>query len=104
MLSELKAVYDLIEKLAVKKRLSNEEKVFNKVIATMYTMGGNGSTAVSQDQIEIEGISKMEIFRAIERADFEDMLIGCNSFGTLGRWMLNPKGVLYVEALLSENS
>ena len=104
MLSDLIAIYDLIEKLAEKKKSSDEEKVFNKVIAVMYKLGNMGTTAVSLEQIVNEGISKMNIFRSIERADLEGLILPCMSFGPEYRWMLSPKGTLYFEALLSEEN
>jgi hypothetical protein len=102
MLSELKALFDMLDKVLEKRRASNVEKMRDKVVTAIYKLGDNGQQAVKAERLEHEGgFSKVEIIQAIEMANEQGWIIDASTYGGMA-WMLKPKAVYYVRVLLDE--
>ena len=102
MLSELKALFDVVDKVLEKRRASNAEKMRDKVVTAIYKLGDNGKQSVKAERLEQEGgLSKVEIIQAIEMANKQGWIIDASTFGGMA-WMLKPNAVYYVRGLLGE--
>jgi hypothetical protein len=102
LFNELKALYDLVDKAAEKRRVSDAVKMRDKVVIAIYKLGGNGKQGVDAKQLEKEGgFSKVEIIQAIEMAKEQDWILDVSSHDGLA-WALKPKAVYYVRGLLGE--
>lgn len=102
MLSELKALFDMVDKILEERRASNVEKMRDKVITAIYKLGDNGKQAVGTERLEQEGgFSKVEIIQAVEMADEKGWIIDTSTFGGMA-WALKPKAIYYVKGLLGD--
>lgn len=102
MLNELKALFDIADKILEERRANNAEKTRDKVIIAIYKLGDNGNQAVEAERLEQEaGLSKIEIVQAVEMASERDWIIDASTFGEEA-WALKPKAVYYVKGLLGD--
>ncbi|MGB6872724.1 MAG: hypothetical protein WBE46_01040 [Dehalococcoidia bacterium] len=100
MLSELKALLDMVDKVLEKRRTSNVERMRDKVVTAIYKLGGNGGKAVKAERLEQEGgFSKVEIIQAIEMAKEQDWIIDMSTHDGMA-WALKSKAIYYVKGLL----
>ncbi len=106
---ELNAVIELLEKYQAKKKLSQEQKMLELTIMSMYYFGkqpgqkavtGNGRYATTESELDtIKEFSKFDRFNAIKEGERLGLLKDCSSFNQR-EWYLTLDGVTYAEALL----
>ncbi|MBN1693742.1 MAG: hypothetical protein JW845_09355 [Dehalococcoidales bacterium] len=100
MLSELKAIFDVVEKLLEKRKVSQEQKIRDKVVIAIYILGDNGKKAVSSDELEAKGgFPKKQIHQSIDLAKSEGWIISASNHKGMA-WALTPNAMYYVEGLL----
>jgi hypothetical protein len=103
VISELNSALDIIDKIAKKRKKSNEQKNMDKVLTAIYKLGDNGGQSVNSSTLQEQaGFTKQEILNAIKAAKEEDFIVDCVSDDSLYDWLLNPNGCFYVESLLEE--
>ena len=104
MLSDLKAIYDMVDKILEKRRVSQEQKTRDKVLIALFKLGSEGRQGVSAEVLEADGgFTKQQILHAIELAKSEDWIIDCSSHGGMA-WGLNQSSSYYVRGLLENQS
>lgn len=102
MLNELKALFDLIDKVLEKRRASDAEKMCDKVVIAIYKLGDNGKWSIDAGRLEREGgFAKVEITQAIEMAKEQGWIIDMSTHDGMA-WALKPKAIYYVKGLLGE--
>lgn len=107
--NELNAVIELLEKYQAKKKLSQEQKMLELTIMSMYYFGkqpgqkavtGNGRYATTESELDtIKEFSKFDRFNAIKEGERLGLMKDCSSFNQR-EWYLTLDGVTYAEALL----
>jgi len=101
MLSELKALYDLIDQLAEKRKTNSEQKDLDKFLVAIYKLGNDGNDSVSAEELEAEGdFSKQHILTASRAALSQNLVLNAKTFGRPLAWKLSVEGEYYVSGLL----
>lgn len=100
MLGDLKAIYDVVDQILEKRRVSQEQKTRDKVLVALFKLGNEGRQGVSAESLEKDGgFTKLQISQAIESAKNEDWIIDYSSHGGMA-WGLNQYSTYYVKGLL----
>lgn len=99
---EINNLFEIYERMKNTRDLSKEQQCFDKTLIGFYHFGNHGRKGVKRGTInQLEDLSSMEIFTAIERAMNRDFLIDVSSHDG-DEWLLSRKGVRYVEALIDK--
>ncbi len=102
MIDDLKALFDIVESIWKKRRVSEAEKTRDKVLIAIYKLGADGRQAVEAERLEKEAdFSKVDIIRSIETAKAKDWIIDASTLGVIA-WALKPEADYYVRGLLGE--
>lgn len=100
MLSELKAIYDMVDKVLEKRKVSQEQKIRDKVLTALFKLGNEGRQGVSIEALETDGgFTKLQILQAIESAKSEGWITDFSSFDGMS-FGLNQLSIYYVKGLL----
>ena len=100
MLSDLKVIFEMVDKLLEKRKASQEQKTRDKVLIALFKLGNEGRQAVSVEDLETKGgFSKLQISHSIELLKNKDWIIDFSSFDGLA-WGLKQEADLYVKGLL----
>lgn len=104
MLSDLKAILDIVDRISEKLKANQEEKTRNKVLVALFELGNEGRQGVSAENLETQGgFTKLEISQSIEWAKSQSWIIDySHSQGMC--WGLNPTSIYYVNGLLEKQS
>lgn len=102
-IQELKALLDLVDDLAQKRKKSVQQRAMDKVLVSVYKLGNNGSRSVNRERLEAEGgFSKRDIYMATQVGEDRGLLRRTPTYSNLDDWILTLKGCQYVEALLED--
>jgi len=97
---ELKALIELYEKCQTYKTNSQQQKMFDLTLINLYKLGNNGKTGIIEHSLnDIQGISKMELFKSLKEAEQEGLIDDITSHDHR-QWILTLDGIMYTEALL----
>jgi hypothetical protein len=102
MLSDLKAMFDMVDKYLEKRKVSQELKTRDKVLVTLHKLGNEGEKVVSIEELEAKGgFSKLQISHSIELLKNKNWIIEALNHKGMS-WALTQDAKYYVEGLLEK--
>ena len=99
--NELKLVLKQVESIGHRLHKTKEQILFDQVLTAAYILMKQGHASITLDALrEKAGFSAMEIYIVMEEAAAQEMIMNISRFICMQDWILRPKAVEHIEALL----